>query len=82
MHALNATRPRFRSYDDSPWMKQVVFALTMQGHVVDHGASMHLHVRRVSWGQSAQTTTREVIELFIIVNGHLFDSTECSTTPK
>jgi hypothetical protein len=31
-----------------------------EAHVVQHGPSAHTDMRRLSWGQSAQTTTREV----------------------
>jgi hypothetical protein len=49
--------------------------------VVQHGASTHPDMCRVSWGQSAQssqTTTREVSFALLSVNGHPINSAECS----
>ena len=41
-----------------------------QAHVVQYGPPTHPDMRRVSWGQSAQTTRRS--ELCIIAIGHPF----------
>jgi hypothetical protein len=54
-----------------------------QAHVVQHGPPTHPDMRRVAWGQSAQTTQRRS-ELCIIAIAWtpINSSTEGSTTPK
>ena len=44
--------------------------------------STHPDMRRVSWGQSAQTTTREVSFAILLTVTQSTLHRECSTTPK
>jgi hypothetical protein len=45
--------------------------LLSQAHVVQHGPSTHPDMRRVTWGQFAQTTTREVSFALLLMNTQL-----------